>query len=191
VCRVAVNLAGCLCLAYIGGSVYSPTDDERRHLVSFESLFSPWLLWFLLGLGLALLELVMPGLILIFFAIGCLVTTATLLLWEPDLTWQIVIFLISSLASLVLLRRWMTRVFRGVSTGSSNHDFDDAPFGSRASVTQAIGSSERGRIRYRGTDWYATADQPIESGAVVEIVDYADQSRQVFYVKPVTQTHEG
>ena len=35
--------------------------------MSFESLFSPWLLWFLLGLGFALLELIMPGLILIFF----------------------------------------------------------------------------------------------------------------------------
>lgn len=166
-------------------------NDERKHPVSFESLFSPWLLWFLIGLGLALLEFVMPGLILIFFAIGSLVTAATLLLWEPDLTWQILIFLISSLASLVLLRRWMTRIFRGVSTGNSEDDFDEAIFGARASVTQAIGSAERGRIRYRGTDWYATADHPIEVGAIVEIVDYADQSRQVFHVKRVTQTNEG
>lgn len=159
--------------------------------MSLESLFSPWLLWFLLGLGLALLELAMPGLILIFFAIGCLVTAAALLLWEPDFTWQILIFLLSSLASLVLLRRWMARVFRGTSTGNLKDSFDDGPFGARASVTQSIGLSQRGRIRYRGTDWYATADQPVEEGAVVEIVDYADQSRQVFYVKPVTQTHEG
>ncbi len=159
--------------------------------MSLASLFSPWLLWFLLGLGLALLELAMPGLVLIFFAIGSLVTAATLLLWEPAVSWQVVIFLISSIASLVLLRRWMTRVFRGVSTGNSQDDFDDAPCGARALVTQTIGSSGRGRIRYRGTDWYATADQPIEAGAAVEIVDYADPSRQVFSVKLVTQNHEG
>ncbi|MDA1081171.1 MAG: NfeD family protein [Gemmatimonadetes bacterium] len=147
---------------------------------------APWLIWFLLALALAFLEMAMPGLILIFFSIGSLVTSAVLLLFDPSFTQQILIFLLSSMASLLLLRRWMSRVFRGDSSSRQRDNFDDSPVGIRVPVIKAISPAERGRIRYRGSDWYATAGECIEADAIVEIVGYADSSRQVYCVKSVT-----
>jgi len=38
---------------------------------------SQWLIWFLVGMGLAFLELFMPGLIIIFMALGCWIVART------------------------------------------------------------------------------------------------------------------
>lgn len=159
--------------------------EEEKIPLNLEFLMTPWLLWFVFGLGLALLELALPGLIIIFFGIGCLVTAAVVFLFDLSLTQQILLFSGSSIAALVVLRRGAKRVFRGVSTNNQEDNFDDFPKGVRVPVTRPITLTEQGRIHYRGTDWYATADEAIESGAIVEILSYADPSRQVYHVRKI------
>lgn len=150
-----------------------------------NSLLSAWLIWFILGVGLAFLELVMPGFIILFFGIGCLVTAAVLIFAPLPLTAQIAVFLVASVLSLVLLRKWLMRWFRGETTGAAEKEFDDAPIGKRVSVLKSITPPNPGRIRYRGSEWDAEADAAVEAGSTVEITGYAGGSRQCFTVRPV------
>ncbi|AJF08243.1 NfeD family protein [Geoalkalibacter subterraneus] len=148
-----------------------------------DSLISAWVIWFAAGIGLAFLELVAPGFILIFFAAGCLLTSIVLWIWQPELSTQMVIFLTFSLSSLFLLRGKMTKIFRGESHQDADLGAGDNPKGEIVTAVTPIGPNLKGRIRYRGTDWYAVSDQDIETGTLVEILGYEKSSKQIFRVK--------
>ena len=144
-----------------------------------------WLIWFLLGTGLAFLELYLPGFVVLCFGIGCWATVGALLFWELSLTHQILLFVTTSITSLVLLRKWLMRVFRGTSSDKSEDEFDDFPKGARVTVLKSISPGRCGRIQYRGTAWDAEAEETIEVGATVEIERYAANSRQIFFVRRI------
>lgn len=150
-----------------------------------DNLITPWLIWFLLGIGLAFLELYLPGFIVLFFGIGCWLTAGALLLWDLSLNQQILLFIITTVASLLLFRKWMMRVFRGVSSDTQVDDFNDFPEGQRVRVLKTITPAANGRIQYRGSAWYATAEETIEEGSTVEIIRYADNSRQIYVVRKI------
>ncbi len=150
-----------------------------------DSLIAPWLIWFLLGIALALLELSLPGFVVLFFGAGCLATAGALLLWDLSLTHQILSFIVVSIASLLLLRKSLMQVFRGVSTDKTDVGFDDFPHGKHVTVLKTITPKNSGRIQYRGTSWDAVAEETIEAGATVEIERYAADSRQVFFVRKI------
>jgi len=142
-----------------------------------------WLIWFLIGIGLAFLELQMPGFIVLFFGVGCWAVAGALLIWPLTATQQILLFMAATVVSIVLLRRWMMRVFRGASSENKEDGLDDFPKGVRVKVAHRITPHENGRILHRGTFWDATADEEIEEGEIVEIVRFAEDSRQIFFVK--------
>ncbi len=144
-----------------------------------------WLIWFILGIIVAFLELYLPGFILLFFAIGCLSAAVALLVLDINLTQQILVFLITSITSLLLLRKWMMRTFQGASSNNPDNDFDDFPYGVHVQVLQKISPHKTGRIQYRGTAWDAVADETIESGETAEIVKFSGNSKQIFVVRKV------
>ncbi len=150
-----------------------------------DTLIAPWLIWFVLGMALALLELYLPGFVVLFFGVGCLATAGALLLWDLNLTYQILLFIVVSIASLLLLRKWLMRVFRGASTDKSEKGFDDFPYGKHVTVLKTITPKKPGRIQYRGTAWDAVAEETIEAEATVEIERYDADSRQVFFVRKI------
>lgn len=155
--------------------------------MNLETLITPWLIWFLMGIGLAFLELYLPGFIVLFFGIGCWVTAGALVLWDLNVNQQILVFIVSAVASLLLLRKWLMRVFRGASSDKPDDGFDDFPQGARVAVSKTITPNEYGRIQYRGTAWYATAEETIEAGTTAEIVRYADNSHQIYFVRKIDQ----
>ena len=70
------------------------------------NIFSrPEIFWFILGLGLFLLELVMPGFIIFFFGLGAWITALVCLIGNPGTNLQIIIFALSSAVLLIALRR--------------------------------------------------------------------------------------
>ncbi len=156
--------------------------------MSPEPLITPWLIWFLLGIGLAFMELFLPGFILLFFGFGCWIAAAVLLFWDISLTQQVLIFVTSAVGSLLLLRKWLMRVFRGASTDKPDKDFDDFPRGVRVTVLKTITPEVFGRIQYRGTAWDAVAEETIAAGETVEIVSYAGNSRQIYLVRKIENT---
>ncbi|MCI5150639.1 MAG: NfeD family protein [Candidatus Electrothrix sp. MAN1_4] len=131
---------------------------------------SPVLIWFLLGIAFFVIELIVPAFILFFLGIGAWMTTAVLAVTHVSLTAQMVIFLMSSLCSLALLRRWLRSVFLG---NSSDEDGSTIVHSSPSTgiVTEAIVPPGVGRVKYGGSFWQAAAEEPIPVDAVVQILE--------------------
>ncbi len=143
---------------------------------------SPQLLWFLLGIGLALAELALPGFVIFFFGIGAWVTAVTTWLgFTGSLESQLMVFLGSSLVSLYLFRRKGVQAFKGKVSGVSV-DVDDIR-GARAVVTVEIDpKGVEGKVEFHGTSWAAESDVRIAAGTVVEVVE---RTNLTLKVKPV------
>ncbi len=150
-----------------------------------DPFLSPWLIWFLLGIILAVLELMVPGFVLLFFGIGCWAVAGALQIWDLSVTQQVAVFLVTTIASIIVLRRRFVGVFRGSASKEDGEGFDDFPAGAHVTVVKRITPQAHGRIQHRGTLWDATADEEIAENETVEIVRYADHSRVAFFVKKV------
>lgn len=149
-----------------------------------DSLLTPWLLWFVAGIAMALLELAVPGFILIFFGAGCLVVAGALLLIDLTVTQQVWLFVSATISSLLLLRRYAMRVFAGSQEVNPEDRLVEEPQGT-GKVVERIAGQAPGRVAYRGSFWDAVADTTIEPDTVVEICGYAGSSRTVLFVKVV------
>ncbi len=129
--------------------------------------------WFLIGLGIMLVELALPGFVIIFFGIGAWITALFAWLGVLDsLNAQLLGFVGASLASLLALRGWLQRTFQGrvSDTELSDTRLDDF-IGRKATVTVAISpDSTEGRVDFRGTQWAASAKVAIPAEATVRIV---------------------
>jgi len=136
-----------------------------------KDFLRPEIIWFLVGLLLLVLEFALPGLIIGFFGVGAWIVAAVCLITEIGINTQLAIFIVSSVLSLLLLRRWLKGVFLG-HTGSKQdlkHNLEEF-VGQRAVVKEKIVPKLGGKIEFHGTNWEAQADEEIASGTVVEIV---------------------
>jgi membrane protein implicated in regulation of membrane protease activity len=134
---------------------------------------SPVLIWFLFGIACFVVELMLPGFVLFFLGIGAWCAAAALAVIDVPLTAQLLIFLASSLLSLILLRARLKSIF----SGSSSKEADSVNMNSTPAtgvVTDAIIPPADGRVKYGGSFWRATADEPIAEGTVVLIVEKKD-----------------
>jgi membrane protein implicated in regulation of membrane protease activity len=148
-------------------------------------MYEPWFVWAVIGIACIGMEMLMPGFVIFFFGLGALVTALFSLIPGVDsLIWlQILIFVIFSIVSIVFLRRHFARIFAGSVFDSSRTSIDDSDTGETAEVTEAIGSSGSGRIRFRGTTWNATSDgNEIPAGKRVRIVS---RNGMIYVVEPV------
>ena len=136
----------------------------------------PALIWFLVGVGLALVEFMVPGVILIFFAAGAWL--AALTTWvglTPSVESQLLVFAISSVVLLVALRRWISGKFTGHVTGvqSSSTNLDEFT-GKRVEVlVDVLPGETSGRVEFKGAGWGARSDESIRKGeaAFIQRVD--------------------
>lgn len=128
------------------------------------------LYWFLLGLVLMLSELVLPGFVIMFFGIGAWITALCIFFGVADqFNVQLVIFLASSVLSLVFFRKHGKRYFTG-KVSAKLDDIDDVK-GARAVVVEDISLQRPGKVEFHGTNWNATAEQEIAKGTPVEILE--------------------
>ena len=137
-----------------------------------ENWFRPEIIWLLVGLGVMFLELMLPGLIILFFGIGALIVGGICFFAEITLNQQLGIFIVSSIAMLIILRGMLKKVFIGHSSSAESSGDSSSEFvGERAVVIEKITSQRPGKIEFHGSDWAATADGTIEEGSTVEIVE--------------------
>ena len=140
-----------------------------------KEFLRPELIWFLVGLMLLILEFMLPGLIIFFFGVGAWITAIVCLLSDyvyGSINTQLIIFIISSVLSLLILRRWVKGVFLGHSGANQDLREDLKEFvGERATVVEDITPKAGGKVEFHGTNWEARADSDIAVGAVVEIID--------------------
>jgi inner membrane protein len=135
-----------------------------------ETIFSrPELVWFIVGLGLFLLELVIPGFVIFFFGLGAWVAALSCLLGEPGTNLQIIIFAVASVLSLVGLRKIMQKKFF-YSKGTESDDVEDEFTGKEALSKSEFGGIKKGKVEFKGTTWDSESSSEIREGERVIII---------------------
>jgi membrane protein implicated in regulation of membrane protease activity len=115
-------------------------------------------------------EFFVPGLVIVFFGIGALVT-AGLSAVVPGLgrsvVLQVLAWLGASGLSFAFLRRHLSRVFRGKVIA----DDGMSATGKQALVSERITPETPGRVRFEGTSWAAASyTETFDAGETVEIL---------------------
>ncbi len=124
------------------------------------------LVWFIAGIVLMILEFVIPGLIVIFFGVGAWVAALLLLIIPFSIEFQLGIFLVSSVLSLILLRKFLVSRRRG----SGDKDLTaDSLVGLTGEVSAEIRPGHAGSLFLRGTTWKAESSEMIPAGEKAEV----------------------
>lgn len=126
-------------------------------------------IWFVIGFILFLLEFVVPGLILFFFALGAWIVAILSLFVDLSVNIQLIIFVITSILTIFLLRDWVKKRIYGSPT--SKDLLEDEFIGKTATVLTLISPDNNGSIDFKGTTWPASSDEIIEVGEKVTIID--------------------
>jgi membrane protein implicated in regulation of membrane protease activity len=134
-----------------------------------DSLFSkPELVWFIIGLALFLLELVLPGFVIFFFGVGAWITALLCLIANPGINLQAIVFGVTSILSLMLLRKMIQKRFF-YSKDELSKEVEDEFTGKEAIASFDFGPGKTGKIEFKGTSWKAESTVPIKEGETVII----------------------
>lgn len=138
--------------------------------MNWSEIFSkPEIIWFFIGLVLALLEFGIPGLIILFFGIGAWATALSCMLFDIGLNSQLIIFIVSSLLSILLLRKSLKKMFFKEDP-DKEETLADEFVGQTAVVEEEISVEKPGKVSFKGAEWQAMSDQKLKAGQRVEIV---------------------
>jgi inner membrane protein len=129
----------------------------------------PELLWFLIGLGMFLMELVVPGFVIFFFGIGAWITALVCLVASPGTNLQIIIFALTSVLTLVGLRR-LIRKKLFYSKENVAEAVEDEFTGKEGISASDFGMGKKGRVEFKGTFWNAESDFEIKEKQPVIII---------------------
>lgn len=129
-------------------------------------LFSkPEIIWLIAGILLLLLEFAIPGILVVFFGIGALITALLTYLTGMGLCLQFVSFIFFSLLFLFLLRKKLMAVL----SGSGGMDPDEEFIGRQATAETDLPAGGTGKIVFKGTLWNAKSETLVEKGNRVVI----------------------
>ena len=118
-----------------------------------------------------LLEFASPGVVLVFFGMGAWIVAVLALILNISLNIQLLLFILSSVAFLILLREKFTSMFQKQSDTPEPESETSGEFiGRRAKVTEKINPQSSGRVEFRGTHWTAEASVSIAKDTPVEII---------------------
>jgi len=131
----------------------------------------PEFIWALVGLVLLLLEFIAPGLIIFFFGLGAWVVALACLFWNINVNIQLIIFLVSSVVLLFVLRKFLKGLFMG-HVYSKQPDGEDLKeyLGLKVMVTETITPPRAGKVEVNGVEWKAVSDSEIAVGKLVEVL---------------------
>ena len=133
-----------------------------------ESFLTASVIWIIIGFVLFLLEFVLPGLILFFFAVGAWIVAILCLLLDLSINQQLIIFLISSIVSILLLRKWFSKILW--DRKHSSELLEDEFLGKTAISETPISPGKDGKVDFKGTSWQAASEDTIEKGENVIII---------------------
>jgi inner membrane protein len=136
-----------------------------------ESIFArPEMIWFIIGLVLFLLELVVPGFVIFFFGIGAWVTALVCLISDPGINLQALIFAVVSVLALVGLRRIIQKKFF-YSKDNRAEAVEDEFTGKEAIALVDFTNGTKGKVEFKGTTWQAESGSEIKAGQTVIIIE--------------------
>tara|TARA_B100000530_G_C15932777_1_gene477620 strand:+ start:785 stop:1237 length:453 start_codon:yes stop_codon:yes gene_type:complete len=148
---------------------------------------SIYLIWFLIGVGFLVSEMLSPAFILFFFGIGAWITSIVTSLF-PDMSFnqQIIVFSVSSLILLLLLRNYVKNIFYGSQNSGLDQYSDSMSNNESAIITKTIPPDGFGEIKFRGTFYKAKGeDSNIEiiKGDSVTVVKKGDDQGSFYIIK--------
>jgi inner membrane protein len=136
-----------------------------------ESIFTkPEMIWFILGLVLFLLELVVPGFVIFFFGVGAWITALVCLIANPGINLQVIIFAVVSVLALAGLRKMIQKKFF-YSKDNRAEAVEDEFTGKEATAIADFGSDRKGKVEFKGTTWKAESGSDIKAGQTVIIIE--------------------
>lgn len=134
-----------------------------------ESIFSrPEMIWFIIGLVLFLLELVVPGFVIFFFGIGAWVAALVCLIADPGVNLQVIIFAVFSVLSLLAFRKLIHKKFFYTKDDRSEA-VEDEFTGKEAVAVEDFGAGRNGKVEFKGTNWKAESGPEVKKGQTVII----------------------
>lgn len=135
-----------------------------------EIISQPSVYWFLIGLGLALFELMLPGLVVVFFGAGAWTVAIICLLFPIGLNAELAIFIISSLVYVAALRKRL-KMKMNKTVAEAPELLLEEYVGKKAVVAEDITPDKIGAVIFNGTIWKAQSDETILTGEQVLITD--------------------
>jgi len=138
--------------------------------MSTSILSKPEVIWFIIGLALFLLELVLPGFVIFFFGVGAWITALLCLFAHPGTNLQIIVFAITSVLSLLALRKIIQKKFFYSKVDRSSA-VEDEFTGKEGVATVDFGSDRKGKVEFKGTTWSAESGSDIKKGQTVIIIE--------------------
>jgi membrane protein implicated in regulation of membrane protease activity len=135
--------------------------------------------WLCLGLGLMVLEILLPGVYLLWLGLGGLMVGLFAALFpEASLAIQLVIFAISALLSILIGIRIQTRKMRVLTPQQQLNNELAKLVGRRCLVTSDFAGG-RGRIRVQDSSYPAWGDSHIKAGSYVVVTAIEDGQLRV------------
>jgi membrane protein implicated in regulation of membrane protease activity len=132
-----------------------------------ESILNTAVIWFLVGFLCFILEFLLPGLILFFFAVGAWVVAILSLFIDMNINTQLIIFLASSIFTILLFRKWVKKI---IYTKKHTTELEDEFLGKTGKAETYIGPGQNGKVDFKGTRWDARSADSIEKGEDVIII---------------------
>ncbi|MEO6683868.1 MAG: NfeD family protein [Ginsengibacter sp.] len=125
-------------------------------------------IWFIIGFILFILEFIVPGLILFFFAVGAWTVAFLSVFGDIPLTGQLLIFIITSVLTILVLRKWLKKKLYGDQF--SRQILEDEFLGKFGIAETSISPGNNGKVDFKGTSWQASSADIISAGEKVEII---------------------
>ncbi len=132
-----------------------------------DLLYNAAVIWFIIGFVCFLLEFLLPGLILFFFAVGAWIVALLSLFIDMSLNIQLLLFLASSTLTILLFRKWMKKI---IWTRKHSTELEDEFLGKTGKAETFIGPDHNGKVDFKGTSWDAQSEDIIEKGENVTII---------------------
>jgi inner membrane protein len=126
-------------------------------------------LWFIVGFIFFLLEFIVPGFILFFFGIAAWIVAILTLFTDIGLNTQLIIFLITAIVSVILLRKVLKDKLGMYREGPRM--LEDEYIGKIALAETAIIPQDNGKVEFKGASWDAKSDDYIVPGQKVQIIE--------------------
>ena len=149
---------------------------------------SIYLIWFLIGVGFLVFEMISPVFILFFFGMGAWITSlVTAFLPELNFNQQIIVFSVSSLLLLLLLRNYLQNIFYG-NQNLVEEQYNNIEEDVSAIVTKDIPKGGFGEIKFRGTFYKAkNKDSNIEvsKGTSVLVLKKGNDQGSFYIIKEI------
>ncbi len=123
-----------------------------------------WLVWMSIGGVMMLLELILPGGVIVFLGLASVSVGALVYLgYINTVVMALIAWFIISLLFIFVLRAFFIKYFEGDSV-IQNVDEDKALVGCLVEIIEEVGLDKEGRVRFRDSTWSASSNEQLLVG---------------------------